>query len=110
MPAREWREKVPHTNGTLSGALDRRERRRSCLTRRRVPRMEQFPKGAARGQAALGGPRRMRSMGAEPGWGCTISNRTAECVEATASGRTAGSHEKSCEAEIERFPSDPLRC
>jgi hypothetical protein len=57
-------------NGTLSGQATRGRRRTSGLTlgcraswRRR--------RGAARGEAALGGPRHMRGVGAVPGRGCT---------------------------------------
>jgi hypothetical protein len=93
MTAREWRERVPHANGTRSRPLDQRERRTSCLTRR-VPRMvalPSWPMGAARGEAALDGSRHMLGMpvGAEPepGWGCTMGGRRAERMKATA--RTA---------------------
>ena len=50
MPAREWRETVPHAKGTRSGALDRREGRTSGLTRG-VPRTVAVPEG----RVGLGG-------------------------------------------------------
>jgi hypothetical protein len=53
MPAREWRERVPHAKGTRSGALDQRERRTSGLTRR-VPHMVAVPEGRGTRRSRVG--------------------------------------------------------
>ncbi len=86
MPAREWRERVPHAKGMQSGALDRRERRTSCLTRR-VPRMVAEPEGRCTRRSRVGWAsadaqhERCAGVGLYDG---ISDDRTAERVKATA--------------------------